>query len=110
MDVTATSVGETTTKAIPNEDVVGGKFGMGASVALGFITDRATADIANGVVFLLCGVGAIMNIIATGGNSSTTTAQAGAGSTGITLVPAVALTISNVSRRAQIGSGTRPSA
>ena len=106
LNITATSVGETNTKAVPNDDVVGKKFGMGASVALGFITDRAMADIANGVVLLLLGVGAIMNIIATGGNSSTTTAQAGAGSTGITLVPAVALTISNVSRRAQIGTGS----
>src|SRR5690606_36910575 len=46
-----------------------------------------------------------LSLSATGGHSSTTSAKAGAGSTGISLAPAVAVTISNVSRTGQVVAG-----
>src|SRR5690606_13916730 len=64
----AASSGETTTKAIPHEDVEGGDFGMGGSVAIGLITDHAIAEVQGGVTF--GGTLGALSLSATGGHSS----------------------------------------
>jgi len=87
--------------AEPNTDTVAGNFGLGASLALNIVNDRAIAELASAAV---TGAGDIM-VLSAGGHTMTTTARAGAGSDGLTVVPAVAISLSNVARTAEITAG-----
>ena len=73
-------------------------FGMGGSVAITLVTDRALAEVQDAVVLGTLGG---LTLEATGGHSSDTAAKAGAKGS-IALAPAVAITISNVSRIGRI--------
>jgi hypothetical protein len=101
----ARSNGRTTVSATPREMVVGKDAGVGISVALAIVNDHATAELADGASVTLTATGAV-SILAEGGHITHTTAEAGASADGLAVVPAVAITISNVSRTAQIAAGT----
>ena len=101
IDIGAASKASSSVAATPNDPVSGGSLGIGASVALNIVNDEAIAQVADGATFNVTTNDAA-SIIASGGHSVTTNAEAGAGSTGISLVPAIAITISNVDRIARI--------
>ena len=87
--------------ATPKEMVAGGKAGVGISVGLVIVNDDAIAEIAAGAAVNLSAAGAT-SIVSSGGHVSQNTVEAGASSNGVSFVPAIAVTISNVSRQARI--------
>jgi len=102
--ITAESNATTTTKALPHDGSGGsGEFGVGASVALSIVNDRAIAQIDATTIDL--SAAGLVTLKAAGGHSTTTDAQAGTGTDGIALVPAVAISVSNVERLATVTGG-----
>ncbi|MFK4837878.1 beta strand repeat-containing protein, partial [Microbacterium sp. ZW T2_14] len=103
--LTATSTVSSTVKALPaGEGVTGaGDLGFGASVALNLITDKTTADIADGVS--LTGARHVA-LTATATDAAVTEARMGAAGGDVALAPAVAITLSNVTTSTRIGTGT----
>ena len=103
VEVSADSIGVATVGATPHEPAVGTKFGIGASLGLNIVTDRAIAEIAASAL----SADGDVSIAATGGHKLTTLSQAGAGSAGVALVPSVAIVLSTVDRTARVtGSGS----
>ena len=93
--LTAASAVSSTVKALPAGAGVtdAGDFGFGASVALNLITDRTSAEIADGGT--LTG-GRDVTLAATATNAAVTEARMGAAGGDVALSPAVAVTLSNV--------------
>ncbi|MEA3511109.1 MAG: hypothetical protein U9R51_06700, partial [Actinomycetota bacterium] len=104
-DIKASALSTSKVEARPKETVKGGSAGIGISVALSIVNDRAHAGITGGAIVNFTGAGDVA-VISLGGHNMTTTAEAGAGSTGVTVVPAIAVSISNVTRSATVGAGT----
>src|SRR4029077_4066989 len=99
----AGSNSSSTAKAEP--DGVGAtssSFGFSAAVALNLITENTSAGIAdNGVL-----VGAhVLNITATTNNAMTTEAKMGAAGGSVDITPSVAVSLSNLTTSASIGTG-----
>ena len=102
----AESVAASIATATPKAAAAGGSLGIGASVALNIIDDTAAATVVAAGTVVLATTGAVV-LAASGGHSATTRAEAGA-SGGVALVPAIAIALSNVERRALIeGVGTQ---
>jgi len=101
IQIGADSTGASNVSAIPKAQTVGGKAGIGISVALNIVNDEARATIAPTATVSTVGAGDL-NMTSRGGHQMTTFAEAGAGSTGVSVVPAVAIAISNITRVAEI--------
>lgn len=103
MAITADNRTETTTKALPVGDgATGGKVGVGASVAIAIVANRAVAEIENGVSFATT-AGAI-ELAANGAHTVTTEAESGSAG-GISITPVLGLSIISNSTAARIGTG-----
>ena len=104
IELRAVSVGSAVVSATPSNPVAGGSLGIGGSVALNLITDTAVAEVEDGATFNVNSADDVASVIeALGGHNGRTTAEAGAGSSGVSLAPAIAITLSNVTRTARIG-------
>ena len=103
--LTATSSVAGTVKALPHEGgvVATGDAGIGASVALNLVTDKTSAEIADGVS--LTGARNV-TLTATAADAAVTEARMGAKGGDVALAPAVAITLSNVTTWTRIGTGT----
>ncbi|HTZ06018.1 MAG TPA: hypothetical protein VMB53_09700, partial [Gaiellaceae bacterium] len=100
--LTATSDSVTTVTALPGGHTGGSDFGLGISVALSIVNDTTFAGLEDGS--LLTG-GDDLTLHAAGSHAMTTTAQTGAAGGGVTIVPSIAIAISNVTSKADIGTG-----
>ena len=92
-----------TGKALPADDsgATGGKVGIGVSVAVNIVANRATAEIQDTAKLATTGD---LNLGATGKFAVNTEVEAGA-SGGVAITPAVALAIVNNTSIARLGSG-----
>ena len=99
---TATSVSTSIVKALPAGPTSGGGLGIGASVALNIVEDETVAGLQAGAT--LTGADDL-SLSASSTDSMVTEAEAGA-SAGTAIVPAVAISISNVTTTALLGAGT----
>ena len=98
---------ETASGAVAKADVTGtGKVGIGASIALDIIANRSTAELANGAT--LTGAGEL-SLSATAVHTIATEADAGAAG-GISVTPALALTLVNDTTEADLGTGATQNA
>jgi len=97
----AASNGFSDVQALPKGTSVGGKAGVGISVALNIVNDDARSEIIGGAT-VDTATSSDVTLTAEGGHAMHTEAEAGAASAGITLVPSVAIGISNIDRTAQI--------
>ena len=75
---------------------------MGAAVAISIVNDRTAASIGDGAT-LTCADD--LTLAADGSHAMATEAKTGASGGGVSIVPSVAVAISNVSSTATIGSG-----
>ncbi|MGN6127474.1 MAG: beta strand repeat-containing protein, partial [Humibacter sp.] len=104
--ITAGSNAATTVKAEPTPGgVTATSVGVGASVALALIQDDTTATLDDGIA--LTGAGNV-SLTATAGDTASAEAKMGASGGKVDVAPAVAITLSNVTTTARIGSLATP--
>src|SRR6185437_3452629 len=104
--VTAASKATSTVSAEPTPGgVTATNVGVGASVALNLITDTTTATLDDGIS--LTGA-ANVTLNATAGDAAITEAKMGATGGKVDIAPAVAVTLSNVTTTARVGTLATP--
>ena len=102
VSLSATSTSESIAKALPGGTIGGSSFGLGISFALSIVNDHAFAGIADGGILVNA---ATLTLHSSDTSAMTTQAQTGAAGGGVTIVPSIAVAISNVSSDASIGAG-----
>ncbi|MEX1660830.1 leukotoxin LktA family filamentous adhesin [Thioclava sp. 15-R06ZXC-3] len=100
--IRATDDSVSTASAIPDTTGATGNVGVGASVASNIVANRTIASVANGTSISTPGS---LTLSADSVHAITTTAEAGS-SGGISVTPALALSLVNNTTTAQLGTGT----
>lgn len=100
--LSADNQGSATVKALPvDTGATGGKVGVGVSAAINVVANRATAELADGAVLIGAGD---LSLAANGVFATEAEAKAGAAG-GVSVTPALALSLINNSTVARIGTG-----
>ncbi|MDB5563153.1 MAG: leukotoxin LktA family filamentous adhesin, partial [Hyphomicrobiales bacterium] len=98
--VSLTSADQSKSSALAKADVTGGKVGVGASIATNIVANRALATIADGIVVTNA---TDLTLSAIAAHEITTEADAGSAG-GISVTPALALSMVNNTTTAQLGT------
>ncbi len=103
VELGAASNARSIAKALPANGGVSGasKLGIGASVALNLVDDTTTATVADGATI----TGHDLTLRASAAHDMSTDAQTGASGGGVSIAPAVAIALSNITTTATIGTG-----
>ena len=98
----AASTSASTVQALPGVTTGGSSFGLGISFALSIVNDNTFAGIDDGGMPTNAGN---LTLHANGQHAMVTEARTGASGGGVTIVPSIAIALSNVTSRATIGVG-----